>query len=68
MKWITKKQRMSNICWRRKSFFTNNFLWLPVEIDGEVQWLCKAKIQWKIYSKKDLFSTNYYWEAYQFIN
>jgi hypothetical protein len=74
MRWITKKQRMYNIYWYffcidRGYYYTNKFLWFPMELNGEVRWLCKAKIQWKIQSDKDLFNKTYYfWEAYNFKN
>lgn len=74
MKWLTKKQRMYNVYWhfwckRRGSYFTDNFLWLPVEIDGEVRWLIKAKVRWRVVNLPDWVGDYYFsWQAKEFID
>lgn len=74
MRFITRDQRKKDVYWhfwckRRGYYYTNKFLWLPVEINGEFRWLQKAKIRWRVDIKRDFVGDTYFsWSAIEFIN
>lgn len=51
------------------STFTDSFLWLPIEINGETRWFEKCKVQWEVRHRKDVLCNNVYeWIATKFID
>jgi hypothetical protein len=73
MRFTSKQSRMRNIYYSfnsHRGFTTNNFLWLPITIDGETRWLEKTKILWRISqsSHQSFISGKYsfYWRPWRF--
>ena len=70
MKWKTKHSRMHDVYWSRRGFVKEHLLFLPVEINGEVRWLERVKIKWKVRHDKSFFlhESYYEWYPYEFID
>jgi hypothetical protein len=71
MRFTTKQKILREVYWNNKSKFIQKFLWLPLNIDGEIRWLEEVIIEYRAdYHYNFLFinDRHYYLKPFRFID
>jgi len=57
---FTKEKEMRKLYWNHAEKIKTKFLWFPVDIDGEIRWLERATIKYRVRSHPFFFGNEYY--------